>query len=141
MPGNAFDHPLSSRFDEQDAFVIFDDVEVPRDRVFIDGNLRVYNGILRDAGGPNIMQQTMIRAATKLDVRLGAGHAHGRGDQRRRCRRRCRCWARSGPTPSSPARRSARSEVDAREYSNGVWLPDVQPLHALRASLPRGSRG
>ena len=24
---NRFDHPLSSRFDEQDAFVIFDDVE------------------------------------------------------------------------------------------------------------------
>ena len=28
--GNPNDHPLSSRFDEQDAFVIFDDVEVPR---------------------------------------------------------------------------------------------------------------
>ena len=35
-----FDHPLSSRFDEQDAFVIFDNVEVPRDRVFIDGQPR-----------------------------------------------------------------------------------------------------
>ena len=39
-PGNLFDHPLSCRFDEQDAFVIFDDVEVPRDRVFIDCNQR-----------------------------------------------------------------------------------------------------
>ena len=38
--GNRFDHPLSSRFDEQDAFVIFDDVEVPRDRVFIDATSR-----------------------------------------------------------------------------------------------------
>src|SRR5215510_2602369 len=28
---NRFDHPLSSRFDEQDAFVIFDDVEAPHD--------------------------------------------------------------------------------------------------------------
>ena len=37
---NAFDHPLSSRFDEQDAFVIFDDVEVPRERVFIDAQPR-----------------------------------------------------------------------------------------------------
>ena len=37
---NLFDHPLSSRFDEQDAFVIFDDVEVPRDRVFIDAQPR-----------------------------------------------------------------------------------------------------
>ena len=42
-PANLFDHPLSSRFDEQDAFVIFDDVEIPRDRVFIDCNLATYN--------------------------------------------------------------------------------------------------
>src|SRR5262249_45036258 len=46
-PRNLFDHPLSSRFDEQDAFVIFDDVEVPRDRVFIDGNLPVYNTVMK----------------------------------------------------------------------------------------------
>ncbi|MEW6300665.1 MAG: 4-hydroxyphenylacetate 3-hydroxylase N-terminal domain-containing protein, partial [Thermodesulfobacteriota bacterium] len=38
-----FDHPLSSRFDGQDAFVIFDDVEVPRDRIFINANREVYN--------------------------------------------------------------------------------------------------
>ena len=31
-PGaDVFDRPLSTRFDEQDAFVIFDDVEIPRD--------------------------------------------------------------------------------------------------------------
>jgi len=29
------DHPLSSRFDEQDAFVIFDDVLVPWERIFL----------------------------------------------------------------------------------------------------------
>ena len=32
---SAYDHPLGSRFDEQDAVVIFDDVLVPWDRVFI----------------------------------------------------------------------------------------------------------
>ena len=35
----------SSRFDEQDAFGIFDDVVVPRDRVFIDGDVEIYNRI------------------------------------------------------------------------------------------------
>ncbi|HUI23419.1 MAG TPA: 4-hydroxyphenylacetate 3-monooxygenase, oxygenase component [Nitrososphaerales archaeon] len=30
-----YDHPLASRFDEQDAVVVFDDVTVPWDRVFI----------------------------------------------------------------------------------------------------------
>ena len=43
---NRFDHPLSSRFDEQDAFVIFDDVEVPRERLFIDCNLKSYNTVM-----------------------------------------------------------------------------------------------
>jgi aromatic ring hydroxylase len=61
---NRFDYPLSSRFDEQDAFVIFDDVEVPRRRVFIDGKVDVYNTVMWTGWYPNIMQQTMIRAQT-----------------------------------------------------------------------------
>src|ERR1700724_33136 len=68
---NRFDHPLSSRFDEQDAFVIFDDVEVPRDRVFIDSNLVAYNTVMATGWYPNIMQQTMIRAQTKLEFAYG----------------------------------------------------------------------
>ena len=71
MNSNRFDHPLSSRFDEQDAFVIFDDVEVPRDRVFIDANLAVYNSVMKTTWWPNIMQQTMIRAQTKLEFAWG----------------------------------------------------------------------
>ena len=70
---NRFDHPLSSRFDEQDAFVIFDDVEVPRERIFIDGNLDVYNQVMSTSWFPNIMQQTMIRAQTKLEFAYGLG--------------------------------------------------------------------
>ena len=68
---NAFDHPLSSRFDEQDAFVIFDDVEVPRDRVFIDANPQVYNTAVATSWPPNFMQQTSIRAQTKLEFAWG----------------------------------------------------------------------
>ena len=32
---SAYDHPLSSAFDEQDAVVVFDDVLVPRERIFL----------------------------------------------------------------------------------------------------------
>ena len=32
---NRFDHPLSSRFDEMDAWAIFEDVQVPEDRIFL----------------------------------------------------------------------------------------------------------
>jgi aromatic ring hydroxylase len=51
---NRFDHPLSSRFDEQDAFVIFDDVEVPRDRLFIDCNQKLYNTVMTTSWPANV---------------------------------------------------------------------------------------
>lgn len=61
------DRPFSSRFDEQDAFIIFDDVEVPWERVFIDGNLAVNNAIAPGVSAGNTSQQTSIRAAVKLE--------------------------------------------------------------------------
>src|SRR5499427_9154224 len=71
-PGaHPFDRPLSSRFDEQDAFVIFDDVEVPRDRVFIDGRVDIYNGIRESGIVENLTTQTTIRALTKLEFAYG----------------------------------------------------------------------
>jgi len=39
--GNAFDYPLSSRFDESDAYVVFDNVFVPWERVFIYRNVEI----------------------------------------------------------------------------------------------------
>ena len=61
------DRPFSSRFDEQDAVIIFDDVLVPWHRVFIDGNLDVYNSINAGTASGNTQQQTAIRAAVKLE--------------------------------------------------------------------------
>src|SRR5262249_44365573 len=62
-----FDHPLSSQFDEQDAVVIFDNVEVPRERVFVDGDPDIYNKALTGGWTANIMQQTTLRAQIKLE--------------------------------------------------------------------------
>ena len=67
-----FDRPLSTRFDEQDAFVIFDDVEIPRERLFIDGQHRP---LQRASAAPacvdNLTNQTTIRALTKLEFAYG----------------------------------------------------------------------
>ena len=40
-----FDHPLASRFEEMDCVVFFDDVLVPWDRVFLNGDVKLLNGI------------------------------------------------------------------------------------------------
>src|SRR3546814_11460168 len=50
---------------------MFDDGEVPKSRVFIDGNKDVYNSVMFRAWYPNVMQQTTTRALTKLEFAYG----------------------------------------------------------------------
>ena len=132
---NRFDHPFSSRFDEQDAFVIFDDVEVPRDRLFIDGNLAAYNTVMATSWPPNIMQQTMIRASVKLEFAWGLATrmaaAINAADPETSA-----CSARSGATPSSPARPSSPPRPRRANGRAGCGRPRPRPLRALRGTLP-----
>ncbi|TMA72630.1 MAG: 4-hydroxyphenylacetate 3-hydroxylase [Deltaproteobacteria bacterium] len=134
-PRNLFDHPLSSRFDEQDAFVIFDDVEVPRDRVFIGGNRAVYNQVMLTSWFPNVMQQTMIRAQTKLEFAWGLATrmTEAIGDFSPATTQMLgELW--SYVEFARAAIRAA--EADAFEWVPGVWFPRGEPLAALRAALP-----
>src|SRR5262249_9408090 len=56
---------------EQDAFVIFDDVEIPEERIFIDGRVDVYNDIRSTGIMENLTNQTTIRALNKLEFAYG----------------------------------------------------------------------
>jgi 4-hydroxyphenylacetate 3-monooxygenase len=135
-PGaDPFDHPLSARFDEQDAFVIYDDVEVPKDRVFINGDIGVYNSVmLPTAWWPNIMQQTTIRAYTKLEFAYGLASRIA-----------------EAVNDSSPGTVEMLGEIvgylevtrssvllaeeHAYDRGEGVVFPDGRPLHPMRALL------
>jgi 4-hydroxyphenylacetate 3-monooxygenase len=69
---NAFDYPLSSRFDESDAYVVFDNVFVPWERVFIYRNVE----ISRDQWWktPSHLygnHQAQVRYVTKLRFMIG----------------------------------------------------------------------
>lgn len=135
LPDNRFDHPMSGRFDEQDAFVIFDNVEVPRNRVFCDGNLKVYNTVMSASWRANAMHQTMIRAWTKLEFAWGLA-----------CRMAEAIGASDPPTLQMLGEiwsfaELARSAVMAGEegayhHGNGAWFLDGRPMDALRTSLP-----
>ena len=132
---NRFDHPFSSRFDEQDAFVIFDDVEIPRERLFIDGNVDVYNQVLSTGWYPNVMQQTMIRAQTKLEFAYGLAcrMAELIGDKSpTTCELLGELYGYAELTRA--ALRTA--EAEAFEWGNGVWFPNGQPLAQLRHFMP-----
>jgi len=134
-PGaQVFDRPLSTRFDEQDAFVIFDDVEIPRERLFINGHIDLYNSVTTTGLRDNMTNQTTVRALTKLEFAYGlaARMAEAIGD-------------------ASPATQEmlgelldyvevARSAVllsaeHGRHVGDGVWFPDGRPLAPMRSLL------
>ena len=69
---NVFDNPFSSRFDENDALLYFDNVKVPWDRVFIDRNIEMCQKQFH-ATPAHVFQnyQAQIRLAVKLQFLAG----------------------------------------------------------------------
>ena len=86
---SVFDYPLSSRFDEVDCTVVFDDVFVPWEHVFIDRNVGLVNAQFHETPSHTLANfQSLVRFTRQARV-------HGRardGSWRRSTRRR------SGPT-------------------------------------------
>ena len=134
-PPDRFRHPLSSRFDEQDALMIFDSVEVPWDRIFIDGSIEAYNAVPRTGWFPNLSHQSMIRAQTKLTFAYGlatriASVVNDTNPATQQMLGEIACYA-------EIARDVIRTaENEAHDYGDGTWFPAGPPLSALRAMLP-----
>ena len=66
------DYPLSARFDETDAMVVFDDVLVPWERVFIHRDPELCNGLYNRTGiMPQIMHQFSTKNLAKAEFMMG----------------------------------------------------------------------
>ncbi|MET3291854.1 UNVERIFIED_CONTAM: anthranilate 3-monooxygenase (FAD)/4-hydroxyphenylacetate 3-monooxygenase [Brevibacillus sp. OAP136] len=64
---SVYDHPLASRFEEMDAVLVFDDVLVPWDRLFLYNNVEAANGLYPQTGiGQQPAHQTGVRGLLKL---------------------------------------------------------------------------
>jgi 4-hydroxyphenylacetate 3-monooxygenase/anthranilate 3-monooxygenase (FAD)/4-hydroxyphenylacetate 3-monooxygenase len=136
VSGPVADRPFSTRFDEQDAFMIFDDVLVPWERVFMDGDVEAYNALMREGWAANIMQQTCIRAAVKLEFAYEL------------CTRMARATNSEGRpevaqmlgeilTYATLTRAALRAALaDARSFGNGAFFCDDKPLRATRCMMP-----
>lgn len=134
--GNNFDRPLSSQFDEQDAFVIFDDVEIPKERVFINGDRGIYNTALANGFFPNMQQHTTIRALTKLQFALGlaariAETINDRSDHTVDMLGELYSYVELTQTAL------LLSVEHCHEYPGGVVFPDDVPLDVMRIMLPQ----
>lgn len=68
----AFDHPLGARFEEMDAVVIFDDVLVPWERVFLLGDVQRCNDMAYGTGWiVHSFHQVVTRILAKTEFLLG----------------------------------------------------------------------
>lgn len=134
----AYDYPLSSRFDEMDAVVVFDHVEVPKSRVFLDGDTVGYSEVISDTGWRgHIMHQAFTRAYVKLSFAFGLGHliANTTGVVRfdHIQEKLGQIWNLVELTRSAIVAAEAGSYEDA----GGVWYPDDRPFLALRGEMPK----
>jgi aromatic ring hydroxylase len=135
-PGaDPFDKPLSTRFDEQDAFCIFDDVLVPRDRVFIDGDVEIYNSMRETGYATSMVTQSTIRALTKLEFAYGLATRMAEliGDHSPATTEmlgEMACYVRM------TANAVELSLEQASERADGIWFPNGAALEPMRAMLP-----
>lgn len=136
---SAFDYPLSSRYDETDALVVFDDVLVPWDRVFVDRDVA---GLHRQffGSGAHVMgnSQAQIRFVAKLQFILGLARKIAAVNEVDRIPG---VQERLGELASLAS--LVESAVLAAEYQsapdeNGMWRPGARALYGamgLQAEL------
>lgn len=133
---NVFDAPFSSRFDEQDAFLIFDEVEIPKHRVFCDANLEVFNKVMLRGWTGNIMQQTVIRALVKLEFAYELANrmaeVTGQQDRPETTHMLGELWSYAELTRAA----LKAAEDGASDYGDGTWICDENPFIALRPTMP-----
>jgi 4-hydroxyphenylacetate 3-monooxygenase len=72
---SVFDNPLSSRFDENDALIYFEDVKVPWERVFVHRDADMCRAQFHDTPGHAYQNyQAQIRLSVKIKFLTGLAH-------------------------------------------------------------------
>ncbi len=136
-----FDHPLGSRFEETDAIVIFDDVQVPFERCFVLANPELCNGIYTETtAGAHMTHQVVTRTTAKTEFMLGLTtlltesigidgfqHVQEKVAEVIIALEIIRALLRT-------------SEADAAPNRFGLWTPSWPPLNACRNWYPRLSQ-
>src|SRR5487761_69609 len=135
---STFDHPLASRFDEQDAVVIFDDVLVPWERVFLLEDVSAANTLQEATGGiVHMSYQAIVKNIAKTEFILGVvsliADTIGIGEFQHVQEK----IAKVIMVLESMKAFLRASEADAKLNQWGIMTPDFRPLNAARNLYPR----
>jgi 4-hydroxyphenylacetate 3-monooxygenase len=136
--GSSHDEPLASRFEEMDAVVVFDNVFVPNERIFMLGHPELCNGFYSETGAGALMtHQVVTRTIAKSEFYLGLaseiadsigidGFQHIQED-----------LAELIQTVEIGKALMAASEAEAAVNDDGVMLPKWSTLNAARNWYPK----
>ena len=133
-----FDHPLGSRFEEMDAVVVFDDVFVPWDNVFLYRDVaRCNQAYARTGAVVHMTHQVVVKNIAKCEFMLGLAsllvNAIGAEIFQHIQEKLAELWV--NLTVMKALLRTA--EVDAALDEWGVMRPAWDPLDAARNLFPR----
>lgn len=129
---SVFDNPISSRFDENDALVYFDDVKVPWDRVFVFRDPDMCRAQFHDTLGHTFQNyQAQIRLSVKLKLLAGIARrlAETIGIDRMPAVREELGWiaAQAAMVEGMVAGMEA-----AGHLQDGYWVPDKHLMYAAQ---------
>ena len=135
---SGFDASISSRFEEMDAVAIFDDVLVPWERVFSQGNAKHYNAIrVRTGFGAHVGLHIALKGLAKSEFVLGVAQLM---TEALGSRKSLHVQERMGElvTYAETIRACiAASEACAAPGLAGIWYPSAEPLACVRTLFPK----
>ncbi|NNE86047.1 MAG: 4-hydroxyphenylacetate 3-monooxygenase, oxygenase component [Alphaproteobacteria bacterium] len=126
---SAMDHPLSLRYDESDSMVIFDNVLVPWERVFIHRDPDFDSLVYRETYTLHaLLLQSVIRAASKAEFMMALALSIARSTK---IDQHVPVQVMLAETISiADFARTCRvaAEAEAQETPFGTWVPNIRPL-------------
>src|SRR6266581_6275479 len=133
-----YDHPLSSRFEELDAIVIFDNVLVPWERVFLYGDNELCNNVYGKTGAViHMMHQVAAKNVAKTEFLLGIACSIVESIQVGQFQHVQEKIAEIITNLETMKALLRASEVDGAPNEYGLMTPARAPLDAVRVLYPR----
>ncbi|MDO6657935.1 4-hydroxyphenylacetate 3-monooxygenase, oxygenase component [Anaerobacillus sp. 1_MG-2023] len=132
-----FDHPLGSQFEEIDSIVVFDQVLVPWECVFIYKNIQTVAGMEDATGMYTFLQfQSVCRQVVKLEYILGLCELMGDAIQIQEYEHVKQKMSEIITTLEIMKALLLASEVNSHLNQYGTLVPDSQPLKAASQYFP-----
>jgi 4-hydroxyphenylacetate 3-monooxygenase len=137
-PGSPLDHPLSVRYDETDCMIVFDDVLVPWERVFVYRDIDIFNAIYRRTGASAPMaHQFVTKDLAKAEFMMALAFALVKTTKVDEFQHIQGLLAELINNTEVIRSCILASEMEGAVSSTGIFLPAAGPLNAMRFLFPQ----